>query len=64
MKCHECEQEVTSLYDDPRTPPLKLQACLCWDCFQSALGDVKQDFWQQSDFWDEYTKDQRGSSDD
>ncbi len=39
MKCQECDNNVRRLYDDPRTPPLDTEACLCRDCLQTAAEE-------------------------
>ncbi len=40
MKCQECERVRIVLKEDPRTPPLDTEPCLCTDCYESAADDV------------------------
>jgi hypothetical protein len=54
MECMECGEEVDRLYEDPRTPPLDTDPCLCVgccegeiDCLIDALEDEKE--WLQSE---------------
>ena len=37
--CMECEEKAEELHDDPRTPPLEIEPCLCRECFINAASD-------------------------
>ena len=39
QSCIECEKKTTDLYDDPRTPPLDTEACLCVTCTLDAIEE-------------------------
>ena len=42
-RCSECDSKVKRLHDDPRSPPLEVDACLCDDCLRVAIEDVIQE---------------------
>jgi hypothetical protein len=37
--CEECG-EADPQFNDPRSPPLEIEPCLCRDCFIAAAGDA------------------------
>jgi len=55
MKCLECGYEK-GIHDDPRTPPLETEPCLCADCFEMALTDCLEEAYENVAFYEETLK--------